>query len=380
MHILIISWLDIKNPSSGGAELLTHEIAKRLVRWGEEVTLIAPRFPTACRSETVDGVKTLRPTYFYPTSFTTYLRWPTFLASVVKTYRVLQDQIDVVIDQVHGLPSLTALYVDKPVILFPHEVAQEIWFAQVPFPGNVIGWVTERAYLRLFRGFPFIANSPSTERDLKRFGIQRVKTITQGTAEPPKTLPPKTKHPHFILLGRVTQMKRLGDAISAFAILKQYHPESKLTIVGKGSKGYGEELKRKTQALGLKESVSFTGFVSEPEKFKLLAQSWALLSTSLREGWGLVISEAASVGTPTVAYAVPGVVDAVLDTTTGLLTSTNNPSELAKKMRQLVEERDLRTRLSRQAKVHARKFSWDVSAKQFLAAIESYLNEAPMKP
>jgi hypothetical protein len=42
-----------------------------------------------------------------------------------------------------------------------------------------------------------------------------------------------------------------------------------------------------------------------------MAESHLLVATSVREGWGLVVSEAAALGTPTVAYDVDGLRDSV---------------------------------------------------------------------
>ena len=55
--ILILNWRDIKNPNSGGAEVLTHEMAKRWVLWGHEVTQFSSKFRGAKGEEVVDGVR-----------------------------------------------------------------------------------------------------------------------------------------------------------------------------------------------------------------------------------------------------------------------------------------------------------------------------------
>lgn len=372
LNILITSWRDIKNPAAGGAEILTQEVSKRLVRRGHKLTILAPIFPGAQNMEQVDGVTILRPSYFFATRPITYLNWPRFLINAAATYRgQLAKQVDVVIDEVHGLPSFTPLYVNKPVILFPHEVANDIWLTEIPFPGNILGWLIERLYLTLFKKFPYITVSPSTASDLRKYGIKRISIIVPGFNRPPTKLPKKEKFPTFICLGRITKMKRLQDSISAFKSIKAYHPKAKLHIVGKGS--HTTELKDLIKELKISQSVTFHGFVSEKKKYQLLSKSWALLSTSLREGWGLNVNEAASVGTPTIAYTIPGIIDTVIDDKTGLLTQTNNPPSLAQLMIKLIDNNKLRYRLSTQAKINAKQFNWNKTAKQFLAAINKTL-------
>ena len=59
------------------------------------------------------------------------------------------------------------------------------------------------------------------------------------------------------------------------------------------------------------DSVHFFGRVTDDEKHHLMGRAHALLATSVREGWGLTVTEAAAVGTPTIGYSVPGLVDSV---------------------------------------------------------------------
>src|SRR4029453_4086976 len=55
--------------------------------------------------------------------------------------------------------------------------------------------------------------------------------------------------------------------------------------------------------------ITFHGRVSEEEKHDLMARAHVHLAASVREGWGLVVTEAAALGTPTIAYDVPGLRD-----------------------------------------------------------------------
>lgn len=60
MRILILNWKDINNPNAGGAELVIHELAKRLVQDNNEVTLLTSAFKNSLRNETIDGVGVVR--------------------------------------------------------------------------------------------------------------------------------------------------------------------------------------------------------------------------------------------------------------------------------------------------------------------------------
>ena len=73
--------------------------------------------------------------------------------------------------------------------------------------------------------------------------------------------------------------------------------------------------------------ATFLGRVSEDEKGDRLSRAHALIVTSVREGWGLVVTEAAAYGTVTVGYDVPGLRDSI-NASGGVLTSPD-PTSLA---------------------------------------------------
>src|SRR3989344_1025890 len=108
MNILILNWRDIKNPKGGGAEILTHEMAKRWAEKGHKVTQFSALFEGGHQEETIDGVKIIRQGHsdlrflFSSVHFLAY-----------KFYKKNSNNFDAVIDEVHGIPFFTSLYVNK---------------------------------------------------------------------------------------------------------------------------------------------------------------------------------------------------------------------------------------------------------------------------
>jgi len=98
--------------------------------------------------------------------------------------------------------------------------------------------------------------------------------------------------------------KRPQHAIEAFRFIKSHVPDARLWVMGSGP--LEEKLKKEAP-----EGVEFLGRVDDEEKQRRLACSHGLLVTSVREGWGLVVTEAASVGTPSYGYDVPGLRDSI---------------------------------------------------------------------
>jgi glycosyltransferase involved in cell wall biosynthesis len=75
------------------------------------------------------------------------------------------------------------------------------------------------------------------------------------------------------------------------------------TILGDGPET--EATRERIRALGLKDVVELRGRVDHDEVMRSIAAASCLLHPSEREGYGLVIVEAASLGTPAVAVAEP---------------------------------------------------------------------------
>ena len=89
------------------------------------------------------------------------------------------------------------------------------------------------------------------------------------------------------------------------------------------------------------------GFSQTPESY--MAASDFLCLPSFREGFGMVISEAASVGLPAIGSRIYGISDAIEDGKTGLLVKAGNTEELFDAIYQLFSDIDLRLSMGQQA-------------------------------
>ena len=72
-------------------------------------------------------------------------------------------------------------------------------------------------------------------------------------------------------------------------------------VMGKGDAEYEQFLRSEVERLGLTESVKFLGFVSGREKYEALSELAALFVPSDFENFGMIVTEALSVGTPVMA-------------------------------------------------------------------------------
>src|SRR5205823_13842336 len=138
-------------------------------------------------------------------------------------------------------------------------------------------------------------------------------------------------------------------------------PRARLWLVGDGDPSYVGRLRRQAAALGLTPEVEFCGRLDAAKKHRRMALAEALLVTSVREGWGLVVTEAAACGTPAIGYDVPGLRDAVRHDETGMVVPPN-PASLALAMRRVIDDPALLQRLGTAARAWSRTFTYDKSA------------------
>ena len=134
--------------------------------------------------------------------------------------------------------------------------------------------------------------------------------------------PPAEKEsvPTVVFIGRLSANKRPDHAIRAFGYVRGQLPEAQMWVIGSGPE---EARLRKMAGPG----VTFFGRVTEEEKRQRLGRAHALVATSVREGWGLVVTEAAANGTVSIGYDVAGLRDSI-GASGGILTRAN-PASLA---------------------------------------------------
>jgi glycosyltransferase involved in cell wall biosynthesis len=208
------------------------------------------------------------------------------------------------------------------VVALVHQVCRELWYYQLPYPLAFLGrHFFEPRWLRAYRNIATVTVSQSSKESLEVYGLKRVTVVPEGH-QPANVLPnvPRELHPTIVFVGRLEANKRPEEAIQAFKFLRETMPLAVLWIIGTGSM---EDKLR----LSAPEGVRFFSKVSPSEKTERLARAHALVATSVREGWGLVVTEAAAVGTATIAYDVPGLRDSVR-ASGGVLTAPD-PKSLA---------------------------------------------------
>jgi glycosyltransferase involved in cell wall biosynthesis len=264
-----------------------------------------------------------------------------------------------VIDQINTIPFFTPLWADIPRFVMMWQLAREVWWYESRFPLNAIGYALEPLYLRVYRHTPVITFSRSTEADLRGLGLRGpIHVIPPGIEMIEPSHVAKTEEPSFIYVGRIAPSKRIEDIVNAFAIYRRSKGHGRLLLVGSGSHGYVARVLQLAENLRVRDSIEHAGWLRGEVKYRRMTESHALLMASVREGWGLVVTESNSCGTPAVVYDVPGLRDSVRNGETGLVVPPN-PRGMAEGMLQLTGDCVLYRRLQDAALRWSRSFNYD---------------------
>lgn len=359
MNILILNWRDPKHPLAGGAEISLEKQARYWVKKGAGVTWFSSHFKDARGEENVDGISYIRRGNHFTVSLS-YLFY-----AFGKGY----SQYDVIIDSFHFFPFFTPLYIhNKKIIGLINEVAGNVWFENLPYPLALIGYFLEPFVIRLYKSKHFITGSNSARDDLVRVGLdgKKITVVHHGFTPSVKSNKniKKEKNPTLVFLARLSKDKGIEDAVMTLSMLREKHANIKLWIIGKAeSPEYEKRLRKLIERYQLRTSCVFYGFVNEEKKYELLTKAWILVHPSKKEGWGLNVIEANSVGTPCVGYNVPGLMDSVVDGKTGLLVRSM-PDRLFQAIDSLLSSRIELERLSKNAMLWSRNFSWEKASKE----------------
>ena len=207
-----------------------------------------------------------------------------------------------------GFPYFSPLWRRKPILALVHHVHSDQWDQRFPPALAAVGRFTEARIMPLvYRRVPFVANSPSTRSALESIGVDpgRIHIVHPGVDPPAVTGVARSEEPLFVCAGRLMPHKRVDLLLRVWDRVQPV-VGGRLVVLGDGPERASLEAMAGT-------GVVFAGRVDEQEKWRWLGQAWGLVHSAQHEGWGIVITEAALVGTPSIGFDVPGVRDAIVD-------------------------------------------------------------------
>ncbi len=343
-RLVWVSWKSVDKINAGGAEVVTHNILERLINNGFRVT------------------------HRYPNGSIILFAITNFIY-MIRNF----SNFDYVVEEVNTIPLFSFMFTNSRTkkFLFYHQLAREVWWYQVPPIVSHFGYyIFEPAILFIYSTMARFTNtkvitiSNSTKADLVDFGFspECISIISQGIEISPivsLSSVEKYDEPTILSLGAIREMKRTLDIVKAFEIAKRKNTKLTLKIAGSADGKYGEKVLDYISQSKYKSDIKVLGKVSESEKIVLMQKSHIITVTSIKEGWGLVVTEANSQGTPACVYNVDGLRDSTQSGVTGLVSESGSIGDLADNMLKLLEDKSLYENLQNNAWQFSKELNFD---------------------
>lgn len=232
-----------------------------------------------------------------------------------------------------------------------------------------------------------LAGSSDEQSDLTRLGVPRrsIRVVPCGVDtdefSPEGPVAERTTRPRLVTVAELSEYDAIGTLLRAMSRV----PGADLVVAGgpprdqlRDDLGF-RRLSKLADSLGVSSQVTFVGQVGRTALPPLLRSADLLLSVSEYDPTGILAVQAMACGTPVIASAVGGQVDAVVDGTTGILVPPGRPALLAQRIRQLLAHPMLLEAFSVAATDRARsRYSWDRIAHETIAVYDTALDAAAM--
>jgi glycosyltransferase involved in cell wall biosynthesis len=205
-----------------------------------------------------------------------------------------------------------------------------------PLVGTV-GWLVQRACI-VTPHTAYCLSQMHAER-LVAEGYRGTPLVLPGLyAGPVEPTPTDRLDPTLVVYaGRHVKEKRVDAVVRGFALARDRRPDLRLELYGDGPER--PHVERLVHDLGVASSVALRGHRPEDEVENAIARAACLVTASEREGYGLVVVEAAARGTPSVVVAGPenAATELVEDGVNGVVSEDPSPESLAHAIVRVVE-------------------------------------------
>jgi glycosyltransferase involved in cell wall biosynthesis len=237
-----------------------------------------------------------------------------------------------------------------------------MWGMTLPGPVAKFGELLEaRLAPPFYRRQPMVTLSPSSKSELVDdlgFDPDRVTVVPPGVD--PIFTPGgyRSPVPLAVAVGRLAPVKDFPRLVRIMAAARERVPDLRLVIVGEGYER--PVVEEQISAVGGHDWVTLAGHVTDEGLRDLYRRAWIVSSASVREGWGMTLTEAAACGTPTVATDIAGHADAVAVGRSGLLATSD--ADLSGLVADVMTDTALRTQLQAGALERAGELTWEAAA------------------
>ena len=351
-RVHMLAWRDLDDVEAGGSEVHAHNIAALWSQAGIEVmhrTSYAAGHPAHVR----------RSGYAVVRKAGRYMVFPRSVASEIAGRNGHRDGL---IEIWNGVPFLSPLWCRGPRSVWIHHVHGPMWEMSLPPNLARLGRTfEERIAPHFYRSANIVTLSTSSRSELVSemgFDPDRITIVPPGVNQSVSPGGALTEHPSVLAVGRLVPVKDFARLVRLMVGVRAQVPTATLTIVGDGYER--EAILELIAELGAGGYVTLAGRVSDAELLERYRSSWVVASTSIREGWGMTVTEAAACGTPCVATRIAGHLDAAVDGRTGILGESDE--HLRSGLVRLLTDPGLRSKMSAAALKRAGELTWEAAA------------------
>ena len=372
MKILMLTW-EYPPRIVGGIARVVHDLSKRLIKDGHEVTVVTYREGDAPFFENDKGVKVYRVDNYMINS-NNFIDWVLQLNFnlVGKASQIITEEGKFDVIHAHDWLVASAAKTLKnsyniPIISTIHATEAG---RNSGIHDEVQRYINDTEWMLTYESTEVIVNSNYMKNELQRlFGLPFEKISVVPNAINLTNYSGIEKDYEFrrqyamdnekivLFSGRLVYEKGVQHLISAMPKIIEHYHDSKLIIVGKG--GMIDELKGQVDYLGLGNKVYFTGYLNNKKLCKMYKCADVAVFPSTYEPFGIVALEAMLAGLPVVVSDVGGLNEIVDHGVDGMKSYAGNPNSIADSILTLLYDHQLAEKIVKNAKQKVKsKYNW----------------------
>jgi len=373
MKILMLTW-EYPPRIVGGIARVVHDLSKRLIKDGHDVTVVTYRDGDTPYYENDKGVKVYRVDNYMikPNNFIEWIMQLNF-SMVAKASEIIAKEGK--FDVIHAHDWLVANSAktlkhsfDIPMVSTIHAtesgrnsgihddtqryINDTEWMLTYESTEVIVNSNFMKGHIQGLFGLPFDKiNVIANGINLTNFnGIDRdYEYRRQFAADNEKII---------LYIGRLVFEKGVQHLISSMSKILEAYQDVKLVIAGKG--GMFDELRAQTEYMGISDKVYFTGYLNGKDVQRMYKCADVAVFPSTYEPFGIVALEAMLAGVPTVVSDIGGLNEIVDHGVTGMKSYAGNSNSIADSILSLLYDQQLNAKVSKNAKAKVKElYSWN---------------------
>ncbi|MBH8561375.1 glycosyltransferase [Nostoc sp. CENA67] len=181
---------------------------------------------------------------------------------------------------------------------------------------------------------------------------------------------PDDHRPTLLFVGRISAEKNVSLLLQAYPLIAARIPDVHLVMVGSGP--LYSKIQRHAQKFG--SGITMWGESYGKQLLGWFARADVFVNPSVSENFCTTNNEALASGTPVVAALAPSTAEQVTPGYNGFLAEPNNPKDFAQKVITILENPDLKAKMTQQARPSILKFDWSACMEKFEDKLYQHIN------